>query len=94
MSPLRTFLALLAVATLVLGGARADNCTEEADLTISLPTGETYYIMDDSCLQDCRAVSFWVYQESNGQPGLQRCGWESELPECCDGLYEADTVVI
>lgn len=61
------------------------------------------YFDNDPCqLQGC-VLSFWVYQESNGYPGLQRKDVPSrddDAPhapwlkdDTCDGLIQPDTIL-
>lgn len=80
------FLSLLALV-LIASGARAEHCAEEDATTVETPAG-TFYVVNEQCQPGC-LFSIWVYQESNGHPGLQRCHWADE---CCDGV-EQDTIV-
>lgn len=31
-----------------------------------------YYVDNDLCIGDACPISVWIYEESNGRPGLQR----------------------
>lgn len=77
--------AILLAAVLALGVARADHgCqTTEPTATLETPVG-TYYVVNDACQPDC-LFSVWIYQESNGEPGLQRCE-DPICPTGCDLL--------
>lgn len=81
---MRTFLVTLLGLVLVAATAVAEETcrTEETDVD----TGETpvgrYYVVNDECQPEC-LFSVWVYEESNGQDGLQRC--DDGIPESCMG---------
>lgn len=61
------------VSLLLAPLATADNLCpgEDADATIETPTG-TYYLVLGDCMPESCFASVWVFEESNGHPGLQR----------------------
>jgi hypothetical protein len=84
------------IALLLASGlARAGGCeTSAPELTLETPAG-TFYVDNDLCQLDGSCLfSIWIYQETNGQPGLQR-GDETCVDESCncDGM-ETDTIVL
>lgn len=90
---MRTFLAMTLVLLLALAGARADShCpAEETTLTLETPTG-TFYVINEMCQPEC-LFSLWIFMESNGEPGLQRCGdFPGDDRSCCEGI-ESDTIL-
>lgn len=50
-----------------------------------------FYVDNDTCQPGCGLFSLWVYQESNGHPGLQR--GDEVYDDTCHGMVEADTIV-
>lgn len=76
---LRRFLTILACATLLLAsgaGAVENGCeTDENAIPIAVG-GDTYYVVSDPCqplVGDGTCLfSVWMFEEGNGQPGLQR----------------------
>ena len=88
---MRTAIALLLALFVTAGAARAEHCAEATpEVTLDTPVG-TFYVDNELCQPDC-LFSVWIYQESNGQEGLQR-GDETctDDDECCG--QEADTIV-
>lgn len=90
-----TFLsALLAAATLLVGTGLADHCPNDAEPTLTVVTPEgTYYVVNDECPSDGCLVSVWIYEESNGHPGLQRGDGTIEDEPEYDPECEPDTIV-
>lgn len=74
------------------GFAAAHPCHADPEVD----TGETpvgrYYVDNEFCQPDC-LFSIWVYQESNGEEGLQP---HDEFEECgsFEDPYESDTIII
>ena len=71
--------------------ANAEHCTTwttsapEIDTTI---VGGSYYVENNRCDELC---DIWIYEESNGLPGLQR---EDEVvDDTCHGLVDGDAIV-
>lgn len=88
---MRTFAILLALVILS-GAARAqETCEHEPTATIESPAGTYYVDVDDCTLDGSCLFSIWIYQESNGIPGLQHCP-EEGIPECECGT-ESDTIL-
>lgn len=87
----------LALAALVAyastGVADHPECPDESDVTVGTPAG-TYYVVNDLCqLEGTCLFSVWIYQESNGHPGLQRGGDVCyETCDPCPGV-ESDTII-
>jgi len=80
---MRAILLLLSL-TLLASTLSADGCVP----TTSLASVEAadHYVVADACA-GC-LVSVWVYQESNGLPGLQR--GDHVVDDTCGGQIEAD----
>lgn len=92
---MRVLLVPLALLVALSAPAIAEHCTEptsdEAELTTCVGGVEPcFYVDNDSCQPEC-TFSLWIYQESNGYPGLQR-GDEME-DGTCHGMVEPDTIV-
>ncbi|HUR69148.1 MAG TPA: hypothetical protein VM370_07860 [Candidatus Thermoplasmatota archaeon] len=81
--------ALLTLAALGAASASAAGCAP----TTSHPELENdgMYVDNDACTLDC-ILSIWVYEESNGMPGLQRD--DSGRDDTCGGQIEADTNIL
>jgi hypothetical protein len=78
------FLAFVSSIMLLTTASAGGNCTTtEPTLTLETHAG-TYYVQNDLCQPGC-LFSVWVYEESNGEPGLQRgdalCNDDGT---CCD----------
>lgn len=91
---MRRILPTLLVGALLIAASTAaadDECVTEENAT-ELDVGDRkFYFVNDNCQPvigtgDC-LFSIWVFEESNGQPGLQRGG---ELGEHCNG----DTIIL
>lgn len=83
-------LTLLAGMLLVAATAAAETCQQETTATLETPAG-TFYVVNDLCQPDC-LFSIWIYQESNGEPGLQRCE-EIYDEDDCTCPVESDTIL-
>jgi hypothetical protein len=82
----------LAISTLVLGQAAAEcGTTSDPEVTLDTLVAGTYYIDADICSGPACIGSVWVYQESNGKPGLQR--GDEVHDDTCGGLTQADTII-
>ena len=72
----------------------ADHCegwngpVPEAQL--ETPAG-LFYVDNDLCQPEC-AFSVWVYEESNGMPGLQRD--DAVVSSTCHGMIAGDRLVV
>lgn len=95
---MKTLLALGTILMLGTAMAHDTGCTDEDVITVASPAG-TYYVDNDQCQPDC-LFSLWVYQESNGHEGLQRCDevydecWNCNDGECWSCSYEeSDTII-
>lgn len=93
-------LALLLLVAAVPPGL-AEHCesysTSEPEVTTpsdptTLGVVPTYYHDQDICWSSGTCVSsYWIYEESNGLPGLQR---EDEIvDDTCHGMIPGDTIV-
>lgn len=90
----------LSSATLILislsAPALAWHCEEpttspaEIDTCLAPRTPSCVYVDIDPCQPECGPL-IWVYQESNGVPGLQR--GDEIVDDTCHGEIEADTIV-
>lgn len=81
------------VLALSTAGAHHDGCTTEADATVETPVA-TYYVVSDDCVPHDCIFSLWIYQESNGHPGLQRGEDEVCTQDGCCGTWDADTILL
>lgn len=97
---MRPFFALLFVLA-VVGPVDADHCatwSTDGDVEVDTnPSGAPlvprFYVDNDPVnLPCCVLGSWWVYQESNGIPGLQRL--DEERDQTCHGMIAPDTVVL
>ena len=85
------FIALVALATIsiALPSGTADHCegftTSEPEATVESPTGATFYVDHDA-----GQISIWVYEETNGIPGLQR--GDTVKDDTCHNSIIADTI--
>lgn len=89
-------LIALCLAFALLPETVAAGC-ETSTTTPLLDTGETaagqHYVVADDCSWWCvTGYMFWVYEESNGIPGLQR--GDENVDDTCGGAIRADTVVL
>lgn len=88
---MRTLFAILISLMIPFAAAGDDYQCETSETDVD--TGDTpagrYYVVNDDCQPHC-LFSVWVYQESNGQDGLQRGDQTMED----DGTWcEYDTIV-
>ena len=104
----KLFFALTAIAALVAPYALAEHCEEPTldrdteELRISDPeTGQViYYVDNDPCQTDGCTFSFWIYEETNGYPNLQRQDATGEevdeytQDDTCHGKIKPDTIVL
>lgn len=91
----RLLLALVPLALLSSAVADHPECPDESDYTVSTPAG-TYYVVNDLCQIDGSCLfSVWVYEESNGHPGLQRgdeiCSDQGSCDPCAG--TQSDTII-
>ncbi len=93
-----TLLLPLAFALALANPVGADHCTTwSTDPDVELDTNPTgvgprYYVDNDPVnLPCCPFGSWWVYEESNGIPGLQRS--DEERDDTCHGMIRADTII-
>ncbi len=72
-----------------LGGALPDLCAS-GDIS------GTYYVDVDCSFfwtgpgPEC-ILSLWIYEESNGRPGLQR--WDEVVDNTCGAIIDGDTII-
>lgn len=91
---MRRILTTLITAALLLlaSAANADDACETDEDATPIGLGDrTFYVINDICQPvvgsgEC-LFSLWVYEETNGQPGLQR---DDEFGEHCEG----DTIIL
>lgn len=89
---MRTLLFVVAVLAIAIPAHADDPCYTTSTPTATIPdathqAGGDVYVMVDACnpTVDC-FFSFWIYQESNGIPGLQRGdAYRSDVASCNDG---------
>lgn len=92
---MKALVALLAVFALS-SAAEAEHCTTYSTTTPNVGCGMynyegTYpYYVDEDCCDPCLS-SIWVYDESNGIPGLQR--GDEVHDDTCHGMIIPDTIV-
>lgn len=93
---MRLFLLPAVVAVSLLAPAAADHCQSYHTTTPTLWCGAASFpgdhpvYVDDDCCPEC-LYYVWIYQESNGIPGLQR---EDEIvDDTCHGMIVGDTIV-
>jgi hypothetical protein len=87
----RIAFAFAAVAALLLPAfATASGCSNDEPYTIGVVQPEAgFYVVNDRCQLDGCGWSVWIYQETNGIPGLQR----DDTFKPANGGCQADTVV-
>lgn len=78
---------LAAVAILPMGSA--EECEPGGPTPDAAFAG--YYLEADACGAGCVA-STWLYEESNGLPGLQRR--DAAMDHTCAGMQAPDTLVV
>lgn len=92
---MRAILLLLMLAFLT--PADASHCAGWSTSAADAEAGG-YYVVDDCFLGWCSLLgpsvdgALWIYEESNGAPGLQR-GDEIQ-DDTCHGMIAADTIVV
>lgn len=61
--------------------------------SVESPTAEVsgVYVELDQCQPTC-LISLWIYQESNGIPGLQRA--DAIRDDTCGGILQPDVLLI
>lgn len=86
---MKTFLALVAIATIFLPAyALAGDCRQDPYTAKYDTDAGTFYVVDDPCqpvVGDGTCLfSIWIYEETNHEPGLQReCNaFEPCSPDC------------
>lgn len=77
MRTLPILFGLLVVSALARGDGGC--ATTEPTATIETPVA-TYYLLNEVCQPDC-LFSVWIYEETNGEPGLQH--GDDGIPEGC-----------
>lgn len=86
---MRTLLLAVAALGLVVGVADAEHTCPTTEPTATITAGDaTFYVINDLCQPQC-LFSVWIYQETNGIPGLQRCDELGASCSDCDG----DTII-
>ena len=87
----------LSIALALALPAGAEHCTTWSTTTpeidsdpLGLGVAPRFYVDDDLCHM-C-LFSIWVYQESNGIPGLHR--GDEVVDGTCHGLIAADTIIL
>ena len=68
---MRTLLPALVALTFFAGSAVAECETTPSTATVATPLA-MYYVVSDPCEPPGCLWSLWVYEETNGQIGLQR----------------------
>lgn len=92
---MRAFLLFVTIAALAVP-AGADHCTEPAQSEHELNTcvanvaAPCFYFDNDACQPEC-GFNVWIYQESNGVPGLQR--GDEYTDDTCHEMVPADTII-
>ena len=82
--------AALALSSLLPGAALAADCNGTVT-QIDAPDGSTFYVDD----RDITTGGIWVYQESNGEAGLQSGGTNAIGDvDSCAGEGTADTLIL
>ena len=90
-------LLVLSVVLALASPVGAEHCTgpqqSEHELTTCVAgMFPCYYVDNDACSPECGpGLNVWIYEESNGWPGLQR-GDEVD-DDTCHGMIEPDTVI-
>lgn len=84
----------LAMVIAIAAPAVGDHCgawaTDDPDLMV-YALGTVVYVDNDLCQPTC-LWSAWVYQESNGMPGMQRDDPMMDLT--CHGTIAGDTILV
>lgn len=80
------WLILLTLGTLSPAVADCTPSTTSPELSVL----DTLYVDYDDCAMAC-SFSVWIYQESNGIPGLQR--QDSVRDNTCGGTIAPDTLI-
>ena len=95
------FLAILLTLAIALP-VQADHCTTWT--TMGAVEIDSYYVIEDCylayvigahgpwCQNDGPWMALWIYEESNGLPGLQR--GDEWWDDTCHGLIRADTIIL
>ena len=96
---------ILVVSALIMLSqlASADHCTTYSTSSTNVPEGgmivvpialgivpNVFYAVNDICQPSC-VFSIWVYEESNGLPGLQRA--DDIAVDTCHDMFLPDTLV-
>lgn len=84
---MRRLLALGAIAAVAAVAAPTSASASGCGTTVVDAGGAAYIVVDEAALPD--TVSVWIYQESNGTPGLQR---SADGGDSCGG-EGGDTVI-
>ena len=84
-------LGALSLVLLLVGSTDAEHCTTWSTSHPEIDLGDSmgYYIDNDLCQPEC-LFSIWIYNESNGIPGLQR--GDEVVDDTCHGMIESDTL--
>lgn len=95
---IRTFsvLAVAGAMLLVFAPVSASHCTtystseNDADTVVVYNPALNWYHIWDNCQPEC-LFSYWLYEESNGIPGLQRGDYV--VDDTCHWMIESDTMI-
>jgi hypothetical protein len=94
-----TTVLLLSFALVLAAPALAEECTpsssspEFTTATCAVDGAPCYYVDNDTCGGGGMCIfSIWVYEESNGIPGLQR--GDEVVDNTCNNAIAADTIVL
>lgn len=93
---MRALLAPVLLLVALSAPAIAQHCTEPGEQEDAISTcvaglEPCFYVDDDNCEPECGHFNVWIYQETNGHPGLQR--GDEITDDTCHGMIEADTVI-
>jgi hypothetical protein len=92
-------LAVVLFAAAIAASASANGCTpttSHTTFTVHAIGGIGYYLAEDPGWLSCEfgipeCGSIWIYEESNGMPGLQR--GDEIVDDTCGGAIPGDTIV-
>jgi hypothetical protein len=83
-------LSLLALVAALAVPVEASHCSMWETARPEVDVLGLYYVDHDHCHPDC-IDNVWVYEESNGIPGLQR--GDEWYDNTCHGMIPSDTIV-
>lgn len=89
---MRIALAAFALVVTLTIPATAGHCTTWTTFEPEYDIAGRYYIHDDCPCAVEVFFSIWVYEESNGYPGLQR--GDEIVDTTCHGMIPADRIVV